>query len=93
MWADENDPVQRGKLKVQQKERRTMRQWPGMGTVMVGKQRAGRVYGAVGICGHSLSTDFFFFLQNKKQGGSFMVVQRLGLCASTPSRGTGWIPG
>ena len=60
MWADENDPVQRGKLKVQQKERRTMRQWPGMGTVMVGKQRAGRVYGAVGVCGHSLSTDYFF---------------------------------
>lgn len=22
---------------------------------------------------------FFFFLQNKKQGGTFMVVQRLGL--------------
>ena len=43
MWADENDPVQRGKLKVQQRERKTTRQWPGMGTVMVGKQRAGRV--------------------------------------------------
>ena len=78
LWADENDPVQRGKLKVQQRERRTMRQWPGRGTVMVGKQRAGRVYGALGVCGHSLSIDFFF-LQNKKQGGTFMVVQRLGL--------------
>ena len=46
-------------------------------------------WGSVDI--HFLLT--FFFLQNKKQGGSFMVVQRLGLCASTPSRGTGWIPG
>lgn len=64
-----------------------MRQWPGIGTVMAGKQRAGRVYGAVGVCRHSLSIDFFF-LQNKKQGGAFMVVQRLGLCASTSSGGT-----
>lgn len=34
--------------------------------------------GQWGVCGHSLSINFFF-LQNKKQGGTFMVVQRLGL--------------
>lgn len=61
LWADENDPVQRGKLKVQQRERRTMRQWPGRGTVMVGKQRAGRVYGAVGGLWTFTFYQFFFF--------------------------------
>ena len=41
-------------------------------------------WGSVDI--HFLS--IFFFLQNKKQGGAFMMVQRLGLCASTSSGGT-----
>ena len=45
-----------------------MRQWPGIGTVMVGKQRAGRVYGAVGVCGHSLSIDFFSCKIRRKEG-------------------------
>lgn len=56
---------------MQQRERRTMRQWPGIGTVMVGKQRAGRVYGAVGVCGHSLSIDFFSCKIRRKEGLSW----------------------
>ena len=34
------------------------------GKARQGKQRAGRVYGAVGVCRHSLSIDFFFLRVN-----------------------------
>lgn len=45
----------------------------------------GKAEGREGLWGSGGSVDihflsiFFFFLQNKKQGGTFMVVQRLGL--------------
>lgn len=54
MWADGNDPVQRGKLKRQQREGTTLRPWPGVlgrgglmdtGAVVVGKCSCRRVGG------------------------------------------------